>query len=153
MARCYHSNITRRFLSASWPVFGCSFQFQPMAVRIRNLQNIISHSRFVAEPPYAPLHIGHRFEGRDFDRERSEQGAGLFGEIRPIQRGRNGFHMNDTLDAMTILSGPVKPEYSAPVVQHEQYAVAEIERIPEREKIVSMFGVAIAIRSRGAELL
>ncbi len=32
--------------------------------------------------------------------------------------------MNDTLDAMTILSGPVKPEYSAPVVQHEQYAVA-----------------------------
>jgi hypothetical protein len=41
------------------------------------------------------------------------------GEIRPIQRGRNGFHMNDTLDAMTILSGPVKPEYGAPVVQHE----------------------------------
>jgi hypothetical protein len=105
-----------------------------MAIRIRNLQNIISHSRFVAEPPYAPLHIGYRFEGRDFDRERSEQGAGLFGEIRPIQRGRNGFHMNDTLDAMTILSGPVKPEYSASVVQYEQYAVAEIERIPEREE-------------------
>src|SRR5258707_15724963 len=33
-----HYNITRRFLSASWPVLGCSFQFQPMAVRIRNLQ-------------------------------------------------------------------------------------------------------------------
>ena len=75
------------------------------------------------------------------------------GEIRPIQRGRNGFHMNDTLDAMTILSGPVKPEYGAPVVQHEQYAVAEIARIPEREKIASKFGVAIAIRSRGVELL
>jgi hypothetical protein len=42
--------------------------------------------------------------------------------------------MNDTLDAMTILSGPVKPEYSASVVQYEQYAVAEIERIPEREE-------------------
>ncbi len=68
MARCYHSNITRRFLSASWPVFGCSFQFQPTAIRVRNLQNIIGHSRFVAEPPYAPLHIGHRFEGRDFER-------------------------------------------------------------------------------------
>jgi hypothetical protein len=58
----------------------------------------------------------------------------------------------------TTVAGPegpssVKPEYSAPVVQHEQYAVAEIERIPEREKIVSMFGVPIAIRSRGAELL
>ena len=66
--------------------------------------------------------------------ERSEQGAGLFGEIRPIQRGRNGFHMNDTLDAMTILSGPVKPEYSAPVVQHEQYAVAEDRAHPRARK-------------------
>jgi hypothetical protein len=64
----YHSNITRRFLSSSWPGFGCSFQFQPTAIRVRNLQNIISHSGFVAEPPSAPLHIGHRFEGRDFDR-------------------------------------------------------------------------------------
>jgi hypothetical protein len=112
---------------------------QPFGLRSRTAVRASSH--------WPPL------RGSGLRSERSEQGAGLFGEIRPIQRCRNGFHMNDTLDAMTILSGPVKPEYSAPVIQHEQYAVAEIERIPEREKIVSMFGVAIAIRSRAAELL
>jgi hypothetical protein len=114
------------------------------------LQNIIGHSRFVAEPPYAPLHIGHRFEGRDFDRSALSKEQASSERFDQFRGAATASIMNDTLDAMTILSGPVKPEYSAPLVQHEQYAVAEIERI---EKIVSMSGVAIAIRSRGAELL
>jgi hypothetical protein len=93
---------------------------QPFGLRSRTAVRASSH--------WPPL------RGSGLRSERSEQGAGLFGEIRPIQRGGNGFHMNDTLDAMTILSGPVKPEYSAPVAQHEQDAVAEIERNPRARK-------------------
>jgi hypothetical protein len=48
---------------------------------------------------------------------------------------------NGVLHAVTILSGPSKPEYRAPAVQHEHYAIAEIERIPERKQIVAVFGI------------
>ena len=78
---------------------------------------------------------------------------GSFGQVGPIQRRCNSFHVNNALDALTIVSGPIDPEYGAPVVQHEHHTVAEIERVPEREQIVAVFGIAVAIRPRWAELL
>jgi DNA-binding beta-propeller fold protein YncE len=50
------------------------------------------------------------------------------------------------------LSGPSKPEYRAPAVQHEHYAIAEIERIPERKQIVAVFGITNDLAVRGSAL-
>jgi hypothetical protein len=67
-----------------------------------------------------------------------ESGKRSVRRSRPPQiiNGLDGFPSEierPTLDAMTMLSSPVKPEYSAPVTQHEQYAVAaKFSRSPNR---------------------
>jgi hypothetical protein len=43
-----------------------------------------------------------------------------------MQRGGDSFHVNDPLDAVTVLSSPLESEDSAPVIEDEHYAVSEI---------------------------
>ncbi len=58
--------------------------------------------------------------------ERFEQRVGVLGYIRPVQRRGDSFHVNDAFDALTILSGPVEPEYCTPIVQDKNNAIPEI---------------------------
>jgi hypothetical protein len=47
-----------------------------------------------------------------------------------------------------MLVGPIEAEHGTPVVQHECHVVAKIQRIPEREQVVALFGVVVAVRTR-----
>ena len=72
--------------------------------------------------------------------------AEIRGELRPANWGDAGFHERDAPYAVTMLVGPIEAEHGTPVVQHECHVVAEIQCIPEREQVVALFGVVIAVR-------
>ena len=52
-----------------------------------------------------------------------------------------------------MLVGPIEAEHGTPVVQHECHVVAEIQCIPEREQVVALFGVVIAVRARRVQFV
>ena len=51
-----------------------------------------------------------------------------------------------------MLVGPVEAEHGTPIVQHKCHLVAEIQCVPEREEVVALLLVIVAIRTRRAEL-
>ena len=52
-----------------------------------------------------------------------------------------------------MLVGPIEAEHGTPVVQHEYHVVAEIQCIPEREQVVALFGVVVAVRARRVQFV
>jgi len=82
-----------------------------------------------------------------------EKGPALLRQIRPMHRHRNGLHMNDAAHAFAMRARPVKSERGAPIIKNKYYAIAEIERLPQREKKVPVLGIVITVRTRRAKLL
>jgi hypothetical protein len=52
-----------------------------------------------------------------------------------------------------MLVGPIEAEHGTPVVQHKCHVVAEIQCIPEREQVIALFGVVIAVRTRRVQFV
>ena len=74
-------------------------------------------------------------------------------EIRPADWGDDGFHERDALHAVTMLVRPIEAECGTPVVQHKYHVVAEIQCIPEREQVIALFGVVVAVRTRRVQFV
>ena len=61
--------------------------------------------------------------------------------------------MNDRPDPLRVQARPPKAECCAPIVEHEDDPVAQVQSIPQREKIFGVLGQTVAIGPGVRELV
>ena len=81
-----------------------------------------------------------------------EHAARVVGPVGPGHRRDDAFHVGNALHALAVRVGPVEAERRAPVVEHEDDAVAEGQRIPQCVQVLALFGEGVALRTRRFEL-
>jgi hypothetical protein len=52
-----------------------------------------------------------------------------------------------------VLVGPVEPERRTPVVQNEYHPITEVEFVPQRKQVLTLFGVVVTIGTGVVELI
>src|SRR5260370_16094003 len=85
----------------------------------------------------------HVFAGRRT--KAAERIQSEFREITPHQWYRNGFHISDALNAVTMLLRPIEAEHGTPIMDHEDDFVAQFEFLPKREKKAAMCGIGVTV--------
>ena len=73
--------------------------------------------------------------------------ARILGPVGPGDRRDQRLHVDDAGDALRVAARPFEAERRAPVVDHEDDAVAERELIPQREQILALLRVGVALRA------
>jgi hypothetical protein len=84
--------------------------------------------------------------------EALEGAARPFRPVRPRQRRDDCLHVDDAGDALRVVPRPLEAQRRAPVVNDEDYSVAQREGVPKRPEVVALLGVAVAVGAGGREL-
>ena len=81
------------------------------------------------------------------------RGARSSGQSAQVTGVHDRLHVDDAGDAVGVAARPLEAQRRAPVVQTSTIRVAERELVPQREQVVALLGVAVAVRAGAGELV
>src|SRR6185312_2359086 len=101
-----------------------------------------------AKPASSPGPSAHRLVSAGLGRFSGALQASL-----AAHGGDDGFTVGDAGDPVGVLGGPVESQRGAPVVPHQDHVALESELFPQREEVVAVLEVAVAVRAGRIELV
>src|SRR2546423_772609 len=86
------------------------------------------------------------------EREALEGPARILRPVGPGHGRDQRLHVGDAGDALGVAARPLEAQRRAPVVDDENDVRAEVELVPQREQILALLGVSVAVGAGGGEL-